>query len=359
MSFKDKYKKDNEIVKINKDTLERLSNNTKSMTYKNNNKKKVRALIAVASIMFCVVAYYSIEKVTTDKNGNEIALDSGKKNSNNEGSEKTDKIENDSNLLLDNSNEESKYYIQEGKIRVNTNASYSNGFIIYKGRIYDANTSYNISLEDGKALMGEKIGVTWNYDGNDIRVTETDGYLDIKNTEDFWSIISGEEVYTFKGYSNDFRLIVYRNNEYGEYLSIYENLSNMPLNKGEDIFKRMNMKGNVKMAKWQSFENWNYGIEEYQALDSNIDIDSFIEALYNAEPESLENEEFRSQFFYKESQNPNHRKVETKFLYLKLKDGIEVRLRLFSNGYVSFDAVRGFIFKVEDEEFNKLWNEMN
>ncbi|MDP4145421.1 MAG: hypothetical protein Q8936_13210 [Bacillota bacterium] len=46
-----------------------------------------------------------------------------------------------------------------------------------------------------------------------------------------------------------------------------------------------------------------------------------------------------------------------KFLYISLKDGNQVQLRLFKEGYVSYTSSHVF-FKMQDEVFHRLWNEL-
>lgn len=336
LTFSDKYKKDNENIKPSEEALMNLSNKLKG--YNNNNmssKNKVNyklVFTAVASLLiFAVVAF---NKGILNKGGSLV--------------NKETSITENSNA----SNPTDGYYIPG--IQIENGGSDINACriptLVYKGRVYTAGNS-NLTIEEGKALMGEKLGVTWNLSSYIEDDGTSAGYIDLEKLDDFAAFGEGEDVYTVKGYDDGFRLITYSNNENGEYLSLWECLNDMPLNDGNDLFGQMNIKGNLSSLKWDTFNNWNNGTLDPKEVAIDETVNSFIEAMYSSTPASLDNEEF-DKLFLEEGDN------KQKFMYLKLKDGTSVELRLFSNGYVFYSGLYGLVFKVEDIAFNNMWNSL-
>ena len=82
------------------------------------------------------------------------------------------------------------------------------------------------------------------------------------------------------------------------------------------------------------------------------------ELLYNSEPCSLEDKEFRKQFFYDEKQYTPKDILGQKILYLTLKDGTTIELRVYENGYVFYKGNVNYIYKADDSLFKELWDSM-
>lgn len=333
MTFRDKYKKDNEYIKPSEKTLMDLSKKLKdydgySMLPKNKVNYKLVFTAVVALLVFTVIAF-----------------DKGILNS-------AGSLVNKGTTIA-----EDGYYIPGIQIE----NSGSNALacriatLVYKGRVYTIGNS-NLTIEEGKELMGEKLGVTWDLSSHIEDDGTSAGYIDLESLDDFATFGGGEEVYNVKGYDDNFRLITYSNNEYGEYLSLWECLNDMTLKEGSDLFGQMNIKGNLSGLKWDAFNNWNNGTLNPKELLVDETVNSFIEAIYKSTPASLENEEFNDMFFYDEEQYLAEGESKQKFMYLKLNDGTSIELRLFKNGYIFYSGLNGFVFKVDDTAFNNMWS---
>lgn len=174
----------------------------------------------------------------------------------------------------------------------------------------------------------------------------------------------GDEVYTVKGYDESFRLITYTQNEYGEFINLWECLNDFILVDGSDVFGKMNIKDNLESVTWETFNNWNYGNINEKEVIINDALNNFIDAMYKGIPYSLEDEELRKSLFDKES---NYDSIEDyfeaneerqKFMFLKMKDGTKVEIRLFRDGYIYYSGLN-FAFKIDEEAFNNMWNILN
>lgn len=343
MSFKDSYKRDNENIKPKKEVLLSLSEEMKrcSESSKKTNKYnyKVGFSVVVALLIFSVLIFAK-EKL-----------------------EYNNKLEN--NIVKEEVPVKEGIYVpkeQLGRIDPDIQACRI-ATLVYKGRIYTLEGT-EISLEEGKSLMDKRIGVTWDL----IKKIKDDGtsagYIDLESLEDFASFGAGDEVYTVKGYDDDFRLITYNKNEYGEFISIWECLNDFILADGSDIFGKMNIKDNVKSVTWETFNNWNYGTLEGKEVIIDDTLNSFIDAMYNGIPYSLEDEELRKELFDKENNyNTGEEYFEAneegqKFMLFKMNDGTKVEIRLFRSGYVYYKGLN-FAFKLDEESFNNMWDKLN
>ncbi len=356
MNFKDSYKKDNEKIKPRKEVLTGISNNINNYS-KSKKKLNYKLAFSIAAVLIFSFLIFAKEKIKyNDKLSNNIAEDYNKV--------VEDSIE--ENQINDDVNNTYKKGIyvpkqQLGKIDPNIQACRI-ATLVYKGRVYTV-AGTEISLEEGKALMDKKIGVTWDLIG-EIRDNGTSaGYVDLENLKDFASFGEGEEVYTVKGYDEEFRLITHTKNEYGEFVNLWECLNDFILADGSDVFGKMNIKDKLESVTWETFNNWNYGnINEKEVVIDNVVI-NFIEAMYNGVPYSLENEELRKKLFDKESNYSSGEEYfqaneeRQKFLFLKIKDGTKVEIRLFKDGYIYYSGLN-FAFKIDDETFNNMWNKL-
>lgn len=334
LTFSDKYKKDNENINPSEKTLidleEKLKNHHNVNIKEKNKFNYPLALAALAVLSIFTGTAFNRDKLDT------------------KGS-----VANNNNTVIEQSNENKKtgdgYYIPKIQIAENDSKVQACRIatLVYKGRVYTIGSA-NITLEEGKALMGEKLGVTWDL-SNHIEDNGTSaGYIDLEKLDDFATFGGGEEVYTVKGYDQSFRLITHSNNEYGESISLWECLNDMTLNNGNDVFGKMNIKDNLSSLKWDTFSNWNNGAPSLKELTIDETVNTFIGAVYDSTPASLDSEEL-SEIFLQEGDD------KQKFMYLKLNDGTPVELRLFSNGYIFYSGLNGFVFKVDDTAFNKMW----
>ncbi len=214
---------------------------------------------------------------------------------------------------------------------------------VYQNRIYirystviATTDGYTVSEEDILNLRGDYLGTTTGgideWSGEDAYIT------------DFASNIGEAEVYTVKGYDSKYRLMVYTPYEGGFGCEIYDSFGGLTMDRGDDYFKLLNLKGNVVSYQWESMDSWNNGgtqMEEHQADEA---VNRFIKALY--------------------SSTPVERSIDTlidetsmdaqKFLYLKTEDNLITSIRLLKEGYVYVDEI-GF-FQVDQEDFNAFYN---
>ena len=367
LSFKERYKKDNENIKPRKEVVLSLSNKMKSYNESMVRKKskfnyKVAFSIAAALLIVSVLVF------AKEKLGfNNMLANNDLNNIEENQSQENEYSNSEYNKTNDNIKEESiknGIYVpkqQLGVIDPNIQACRV-ATLVYKGRIYTMGGT-ELSLEEGKALMDKKLGVTWDLI-NEIRDDGTSaGYIDLESLKDFASLVEGDEVYTVNGYDENFRLITYTKNEYGEFISLWECLNDFILVDGSDVFGMMNIKDNIESATWKTFNNWNYGILDEKEVIIDDTLNNFIDAMYKGTPYSLEDEDLRNELFNKESNFSSGEdyfaanEERQKFMFLKMKDGTKVEIRLFRDGYIYYSGLN-FVFKIDEETFNNMWNKL-
>lgn len=393
MNFKDSYKKDNKDINVRKEALLKLKNDIKSysevniknkeninsevnksnklkINYRNRFNFKMGFSIVTVLLVFSVVMFAK-DKLkysdNLDNTSNEIASQLTEENNNtsNRGTA-------DSNIEESEISENIKdgIYVPKEKIaKMDSTVMYSRvPILVYKNKVYytDMGMQEKISIEDGKALMDKKIGVTWDLCSEIQDDGTTAGYIDLEGVKDFAMLGMQSEVYTVKGYNEDFRLITYSKDEYGEFIYIWECLNDFILTDGSDVFGKMNIKNNVESITWETFNSWNYGRKEEKTVLIDDTLDNFINALYASVPYSLEDKELRENLFDKESNYDDmngyneSNEENQRFLYLKLKDGTKITLRLFKSGYVSYNTTGfNYTLKLDEEAFNSMWNKLN
>lgn len=213
------------------------------------------------------------------------------------------------------------------------------GLIVYNGKIY-TQTATEVNVERAKALLGEKLGTTKST-------------IDEWSTQDayaveFASTVGEKDVYTAKGYSKDFRIMTY--SEQDGHSEIFEALNGITVESGQDIFDKLHLSGNVIQAQYRTFSDWDNSVENYFPLNDMELLNYFIEALNKTVPhpyESVEDElgDFRN--------NENYRE-----LTLHLKDGTRVDLVVIKDGYIRYGFLDVY-FKMEDATFSKVWQLLN
>lgn len=373
--FKDKYKRDNEKINVNPETIKKLSErmkynieSDKVINIKRKNSDKY--ILAVACLLFIMIPTIIGElKYGTAKN-NELANNiqnsmDGSSNKNEAGKEDNiSNVEEENKIINEEksevkSEEETGYYIPEIGFTMPSENMYGCmvGFIVYNNRLYDQ-CGTTISIEEAKNLKGEKIGVTKDIYGSMEGKKSQGEKFNINEVEDLVSSIGGAEVYKVKGYDEKFRIMTYIEDEYGIRADIYECLTGITISSGKDIFGKMNIENNIKSVKYDTFDNWNYNTPDKKDILIDENVSNFISSLNESIPYSLEEKEFRDSFFNKENDNYDEQqaKQQQKFLYLELKDSISIEFRLFSNGYVYYKGMNGTIFKIDDTTFNNLWD---
>lgn len=88
---------------------------------------------------------------------------------------------------------------------------------------------------------------------------------------------------------------------------IFERFNGEDIKKGEEVFSKIKIKNNIEKIKWDTLNNWIYKTENKKEINNNL-------------------KEYAHNLI-----------KEQKFLYLNLKDGTEVELSFFEDGYVFYN----------------------
>jgi len=207
------------------------------------------------------------------------------------------------------------------------------GLIVYQGRIY-TQTGTKINPGSAENLIEEKLGTTKD---NINEWSKQDDYVE------FASTIGVQDVYSVKGYDKNFRIMT--NGELHN-AQFYECLNGITVKTGADIFNKLKIENNIKTAKYEAYESWNYSKQQYKEMGDLKTLNNFVGELKNTIPYKQES----MPKMFEDSENQ-------KFIYISLSDGSEVQLRLFKNGYIYYDSVPVFL-KMENKVFNELWDEL-
>lgn len=209
--------------------------------------------------------------------------------------------------------------------------------VVYKGKIYvESNTQ--LDSKNIKNFLGEKIGRTIN--------SINEWNVVAKSSEELASNIGEQDIYTVKGYDNDFRIMSYFKQEDQEYAQFFDCLNGITIKSGKDIFGKLNLVGNIESAKYITFDDWNNGVNNYINFE-NIDLLNEVSSdLNNAVPYKYETVE-------KDIEGARNSSEFREFT-LKLKDGSQLKFTAFKNGYVSY-GYSNIYFKVESSVIDKLW----
>jgi hypothetical protein len=208
--------------------------------------------------------------------------------------------------------------------------------VVYNGSVYaDADSWRGEEARALDALTGEYLG-------------EAVGTLDPWSGEEAWEqdfagTVSGP-LYAVEGYDTDFRICLRQEyvdeaGEPGLWIQYLERLNGITLTTGAELFEdRLRLRGRVTEIRWQDWESWYYstGAPRDAALAPET-WDAFLE--------ELDRGEFvKSKSISRETN-----------LYLRLEDGLTVRLRLLAGGYVSYPPLRGAFVKMPGEIFDTVY----
>jgi len=213
------------------------------------------------------------------------------------------------------------------------------GLIVYEGRIY-LQSALQLEPEVVEGLLGDKIGKTKS---NITEWSEQDDY-----SLEFASTVGIQDVYTVKGYDKSFRIMTYEKIDDKSYAQFYECLNDITVKTGTDIFGKLKIEGNIENAKYELFESWNNGMNELKPVPDMNSLNEFITALNKSVP--YEQDVLDSLW---EDQSADCQK----FINITMKDGTNVQLRVFKEGYVYYNNVNLF-FKIDSTVFNNFWDEL-
>jgi hypothetical protein len=215
--------------------------------------------------------------------------------------------------------------------------------IIYKGNIYLHSTT-TIDSKDVTILIGHKLGTTQN---------TIDEWSSQKNYSiELASNIGVTDVYSVNGYDDGFRIMTnYKSEDGTNTADFYECLNGITISNGNDILSKLNLKGNIAKASYQSYSDWNNGTNIYhQIVNLNL-LDDLFNEIDKGIPYLAENIEdtlgdYRNDEEYKE-------------LSLDLKDGTKnITLTILKSGYVSYGNPKIY-FKISSSFTKDLWDKLN
>lgn len=213
------------------------------------------------------------------------------------------------------------------------------GCLVYKGKVYTQSADfYQYDAVTAQQLVGEYVG-------------EAKGTLDCWSSQEDWatefaSTYSGP-VYKVKGYSEEFRLCIYVNQGQEEWLQILDNYDGIGLNSGADLFEeRLHITGNVESVTYRTHGDWEKQNSGKPLTDvTEEDMNEFFRELCSSpfvriDPES-------NPGFYECAETQGH-------LYLNMKDGTVVELRLLDGGYVGSESLGWVFVKMPGELFDAV-----
>lgn len=216
------------------------------------------------------------------------------------------------------------------------------GCLVYKGKVYTQSADfYQYDAATAQQLVGEYVG-----EAKDILHCLDYGLSKENWNVEFASTYSGP-VYKVKGYSEEFRLCIYVNNGQEEWLQILDNYDGIGLNTGSDLFEeRLHITGNVESVTYRTHGEWeepNSG-KPFTGVTEE-DMNGFFRELCSSpfvriDPES-------NPGFYERAETQGH-------LYLHMKDGTVVELRLLDGGYVGNESLGWVFVKMTGELFDAV-----
>lgn len=216
------------------------------------------------------------------------------------------------------------------------------GCLVYKGKVYTQSADfYTYDAAIAQQLVGEYVG-----EAKDI-LHCLDYGLSKENWEvEFASTYSGP-VYKVNGYSEDFRLCIYVNTDQEQWLQILDNYDGIGLNTGSDLFEeRLHITGHVERITYQTHDDWEKQNSEKPFTGvPEEDMNGFFRELCSSpfvriDPESEPG-------FYERAETQGH-------LYLHMKDGTVVELRLIDGGYVGCESLGWIFVKMPGQRFDAV-----
>lgn len=204
-------------------------------------------------------------------------------------------------------------------------------FFVYKGRSYAKYDTIKKDVRDSCLGRVKNTIDEW---------TEKDEYVDFSGN------IEGD-IYSVKGYDSEFMLCMKQ--ESG--IVIYINDNDFKLKKGADLFeKRLKISEDCSEVTYETQDSWAWDKKQFHILDKkeNDIVNSFAAALNDGKfmwVEEIPRED--------ENDNP-YEELQIYHVYLQMESGINIHLRLFKGGYVSFDGVTEVCVPIKAEIFNQL-----
>ncbi|MGL4740762.1 MAG: hypothetical protein ACRC41_08150 [Sarcina sp.] len=283
--FSDKYKKDNEKIKLDDSFKVNLKNNLKkgdNIMVKSNKKLKVIVGLAAVTALLIGGSLFA-NKAGVDLDG-KIA-----------GNEQVEDLD-------------TKGGSSEGNIGSTSMAE----FLHYNGKIYNF-VANNVKIESIDEIKGEKLGVTKLGD----------------EKENLTSFIAGQEIYKLKGY-DDSVLMGISTVENEKTIHIYQSYDSKIIKNGADLLDIFKIEGNVKSI------NSILGTGELNNTNNGY-IETLFSEIKKAKNINEDNELMKD--FYIKNKN-------VKGIQITLTDGIMRTFDIYETGYVFID---GYIFDIENK----------
>jgi hypothetical protein len=212
------------------------------------------------------------------------------------------------------------------------------GLIVYNNKIY-TQTDTEIIPKYAKSLLGEKLGTT--------KATIDEWSNQDEYSVEFASTIGITDVYSVKGYDKGFRIMTYEERDGKTFAEIYESLNDITIESGEDLFGKLKISNNVKLAHLRYYSDFYYSSDNYRNIADMDLIHSFFNNLNGAKPITQERLPLSKQDYYNDER--------FRELTVYLNDGTKVRLTLFEGGYIHYGYMPIY-FKMDDlENFNNIW----
>ena len=201
------------------------------------------------------------------------------------------------------------------------------GFFIYQGRCY---VQYE-RVYDAVNIIGEYLGTAT---GSIDEWTPADGYVDFAGSVN-------EDFYAVNGISPEFMLC----SRYDDgSIQTYINNNGITLKTGTDLFEdRLHISETCSGLTYQTHTAWDNGDDEYFILKESYEQELmlFLKALNQASflPRQDDLCDFDQALYH---------------IDLTLESGMNVKLRLFPDGYVFFDGISDVFLKMETKAFERF-----
>ncbi|MBQ1820067.1 MAG: hypothetical protein II117_00555 [Clostridia bacterium] len=228
------------------------------------------------------------------------------------------------------------------------------GLVVYKGRIYtQAGDYFGEDAKPLEALVGEHLGTA---KGNLNEWSSQDEYA-----TEFASTVPGE-VYAVNGYDEGFRIcirgeIAYDDQEPVVWIQFFDCLNGVTLHTGKNLFEdRLHLRENAGTVRYLSHFDWDNGTGGMQ--EANLDAD-----VWNAFWDQVDQAEFHNLWdpdgTWSDPANDYTTVYDTPnqtHLYLTMRDGTTVELRLIEGGYVGYQPLGWYFVQIPEGAFNAVYD---
>ena len=228
------------------------------------------------------------------------------------------------------------------------------GLVVYKGRIYtQAGDYFGEDAKPLEALVGAHLGTA---KGNLNEWSSQDEYA-----TEFASTVPGE-VYAVNGYDDGFRICIRGEIAYDEqdpvvWIQFFDCLNGVTLHTGKNLFEdRLHLSENAETVRYLSHFDWDNATGAMQ--EANLDPDvwaTFWEQVDQAEflnlwdPDGTWSDPTSDYTTIYDTQNQTH-------LYLAMRDGTTVELRLIEGGYVGYQPLGWYFVQIPEDAFNAVYD---